>query len=671
MLKRLCLIFSIAGALEAQQVVAPTPEQVGPPRGEDTGNYNITNSFETGYRWRLIGGDYGEYRSDVNYANGIRLLGSNLSINSKDGHGTYFDEILLTTIGLGNDPYQSATLRVDKNGLYRYDMVWRLDEFYNPALTVSGGLHLMDTRRRLQDHDLTLLPQSKIKFHLGYSRDTQTGPALSSVEEFTTVGAAYPVFMDVRRQWNEYRLGAEGDVAGFHFIVQRRWDFYKDDSTYNGLGVVASGIPNDLTTLTQFQRFEPYHGSNPGWLGNVFTRHKYWGVNARMTYTSGSRDFALNEFALGTGRIGSPASDQILVTGNAARPVTAGDFSLTLYPTDRLTIVNNTSAHSIRIDGNSVYSEVNTGTNLGTSLDFQYLGIRTVANATDLNYRISKWLGVYTGYHYSDRLIQELDFFQQQNPPGSPFRFLYPRSNHLNAGVAGVRIRPVKPLTINLEGEVGRDNMPLAPISDRNYHILGGRVDYRTRKLQLSTSYHQVYNVNGVSLTVFASHSRAYNANASWSANNWFTLDASYSKLHLDTLGGLAFFAAVPGPPLQTAYSSLYISNIHAGNLGARFGLGRRADLYVGYSITKDTGDGRATAVPAGVTDPVQALLSSVQTFPLTYETPLARVSVKITPKVRWNAGWQFYDYAELFHLFGYNQNFHAHTGYTSVLWSF
>ena len=67
----------------------------------------------------------------------------------------------------------------------------------------------------------------------------------------------------------------------------------------------------------------------------------------------------------------------------------------------------------------------------------------------------------------------------------------------------------------------------------------------------------------------------------------------------------------------------------------------------------------------------IQSLLNSVQTFPLTYQSPLARVSFRISSKVRWNAAWQFYNYGEQFHLFAYNQNFHAHTGYTSVLWAF
>ena len=135
------IFFAAIGALSAQQVVAPTPETRGSARkAKITGDYNYTNTFEFGYRWSLVGGDDGEYRSVVNYGNGVRLLGSSLSINSKDGHGHYFDQILLNTMGLGNDPYQFVSLRVQKNQLYRYDMTWRLQDYYNPGLTVAGGL---------------------------------------------------------------------------------------------------------------------------------------------------------------------------------------------------------------------------------------------------------------------------------------------------------------------------------------------------------------------------------------------------------------------------------------------------------------------------------------------------------------------------------------------------
>src|SRR3954471_3966537 len=104
MLIRLCFALTLAGVAAGEQTVAPTDAQVGSPRGDNTGNYNVTQSFELGYRWTRIGGDEGMYRSVENYRNGVRLLGSRLSVNSRDGHGRFFDEILLNTMGLGNDP---------------------------------------------------------------------------------------------------------------------------------------------------------------------------------------------------------------------------------------------------------------------------------------------------------------------------------------------------------------------------------------------------------------------------------------------------------------------------------------------------------------------------------------------------------------------------------------
>ena len=663
-------VFATVGS--AQQTLAPTPEQVGSPRGQNTGDYNVTNSFETGYRWNSIRGDVGMYRADVNYGNGVRLLGSNLTVDSRDGHGHLFDRIVLNTVGLGNDPYQAVTLRVEKNGLYRYDMLWRSDEFYNPGLTISGGNHLMDTERRMQDHDLVLFPKSKVQVDLGYSRNTQTGPELSTVQQFDTTSSAFPVFANVRRQWNEYRLGATFDLAGFRFVVRHTWDYYKDDTPYSFTGVAGSGVPGDLTVLNQFQRSEPYRGSNPGWLGNLYCNRKRWAMNARFTYVSGNGDFALDELATGTSRFGAAANRQIAVNGDAQRPALAGDFSFSFFPTERLSIVNNTAAHNTRIDGNSYYSEYDNGTGFGTTLNFNFLGVRTVANTTDLNYRATKWLGAYAGYSYSDRQIRDEEAFAIPGVAGTASSSFYQQDSHLNVGTLGIRLRPVKPLTINLEGEEGHASHPLTPVATRNYHTLGGRAQYRVPKLQLAASYRELYNENApISFLTYSSRSRQASVSGSWALQNWFSIDASYTRLHLDTVGGLEFFAGVNFSQLQAGLNSIYISNIHAGSAAVHFALRKRVDLYLGYTITKDTGDGRAAAVPAGVTDPTQALLSSVQTFPLTYQSPLARVSVRITSKIRWNVGYQFYGYGEQFHLLAYNQNYDAHQGFISLLWSF
>ena len=600
-------------------------------------------------------------------------MSSSFSIDSKDGHGHYFDQILLNTQGLGNDPYQSANLRIQKNRLYRYDMHWRLNDYYNPGLTVAGGLHQMDTVRRIQDHEITLFPQSAFRVRAGYSRNAQDGPALTTTQQLDSNSAGLPVFEDLRREWNEYRLGADAEFLGFKFTILRRWDFYKEDTPYSINGQVSAagiGLQNDLTVLQQYSKTAPVHGRNPGWMGNLLANHKRWAVNAHINYSDGHNDFALNESASGLNRFGSASSQQILVAGNADRPMIAGDFNFSVFPTDRLTVVNSTSVSNLRINGPSSYTDIFNGFNGGETVYFNYLGIRTVTNATDANYRVRKWFAIYSGYKYTDRLVRTIEDFSLPAFPDSNTSATYETTNHLHSGTLGLRFKPVKGLTASVEGEIGRADNPLTPVSDKDYHTINGRIEYRTRKLQLSTSYKQFYNINGLaSFSVYASHSRNYTANASYSLSDWFSLDASYMKLHLDTLSGIAYFSGNIRSQLQSG-SSLYISNVHAGNLGARIAIGKRADLYVGYTITKDTGDGRSTATE-GVTDPALALFTAAQTFPLTYQSPLGRLSVKLTPKLRWNAGYQIYNYHDKFGQFGEYQNFHAHTGYTSVTWSF
>jgi len=646
----------------AQQTIAPTTEPVGATRGDNLSDYNIVDSFETGYRFSTVGGSADQYHSTVNFGDGIRLLSSFLTINSKDGHGKYFDELVLTTQGLGNDPYESATLRIQKNRLYRFDMNWRLNDYFNPGLRTGGqlGQHLLDTQYTTQDDDLTLFPQSNVKFFLGYSRGDQNGPALSTVQLFSSQGNEFPIFENVRRLRNEYRIGNEIRLFGIRFNWTRGWEDFKEDSNYSS-GLNLGNNLQSPVTLTSFARTEPIHGTSPYWRGSLFGERKHFAVNGRITYTSGQRAFALNENAVGTAAIGFMAAQQILTEGNASRPVTSGNLTLSLFPTSKLTITNQTTVNNIRIDGDSVYAVFNNATETLNYLAFEFLGIRTIANETTLNYQLKRWLSFFGGYQYSDRQIRsnEASTFD-----GNVFASPSEQSNILHEGQFGLRLKPAKALSILLDGSIGRANGPLTPISERNYQVLGGRVQYKIKPFLLMASTRENYNVNSITLSSYASHSRTHSVNGSWNPRDWFSLDAGYTKLHLNSAGGIDFFAL---GQFLTGQQSIYISNLHVGTLTARFDLKKRADLFVGYSHTQDTGDGRAAAVGPGIGSSLP-VFQAAQTFPVKYLSPMARLSIRITEKIRWNVGYQYYGYNELF-LNG--EDYRAHTGYTSMLWSF
>ncbi|HSP69446.1 MAG TPA: hypothetical protein VLN48_17090, partial [Bryobacteraceae bacterium] len=410
------------------------------------------------------------------------------------------------------------------------------------------------------------------------------------------------------------------------------------------------------------------------WRVALFRENKLWAANGRFSYVAGHRAFVDDETAFGFNRVGSPTGTQIVTLGNAERPALAGNFTFSLFPSAKLTLTNQTSISHIRMVGNSFYTQVTNGVFSTPYNPFTFLGIRTIANSTDADLRLTKGFAVRAGYEYSTRRIRSIEGADLANvPTPASQRVPIEQENGLHTGLLGVRIRPLKPLSILLDTEIGRADRPIYPVSQRNYETYRGRIEYKLKSVRLAGYSRTDYNTNSASLANYASHSRQYGIDGSWLPKNWFSIDASYTKLHLDTLGAINYFAApVPSPPqLVSTDQSRYISNIHTGNLAARVSIRQRVDVSAGYSLVQDVGDGRVPisglsglnlAAPQGIA------FSSAQTFPLRYLSPQGRISVRINEKIRWNAGYQYYGYHEDFSGL---RNYRAHTGYTSVLWAF
>jgi len=646
-----CLILPLVCAAQQTDVQS---------QGGAWGDYTVSSSFETGYRFQTVGGNDAEYRSTVNFGSGVKLLESSFAMNSKDGHGRWFDEILLTTRGLGGDPYESAAFRVQKNRWYRYDLLWRRNDYFNPGLTTDGaaGAHLLDTQYDSQNHDLTILPQSKIQFHFGYTRDSQSGTGIATAPGFDAA-TVFPVLANVRRLRSEYRVGNEIRLRGFRLTWTRGWEDFKDDGGSPAAGAYGAPVSGGAT-LSSFSRTEPYRGTSPYWRVGLFYERGWFGVNGRLSYTAGQRGYLLDESTVGLNLAGAAANRQVAAYGTAQRPVAAGNLTISAQPASKLTFVNQTSTYNVRTEGNSAYAEFDNSTRTTQFAFFEYLGIFTFANQTNINYQVNRWLSFHGGYQYSDRRIRSI---QQAVFAGAAAGPAYEQVNILNSGAGGMRLSLLKGLTLTAEGEVGRANRPFAAKSDRGYHTIVGQLRYQFKSLRLSAASHADYNSNSTAFTAYSSQSRANTGSASWAALAWLSLDASYSKLHLNTVGGIAYFA---GPQLASG-ESYYVSNIHSGNLGFRMVFTKLATCYLGYSIVQDTGDGRGNPFGNG-TGSTLPTFQAAQTYPMRFQSPMARVSFRLMENLRANFGYQRYGFRDDFHS---QQDYGSNTGYVSLLWSF
>jgi hypothetical protein len=670
----------LATLLVASALAAPAQDA-----DRRVGSYRVMDGFEYGYRAAFVDGNREIYRSAVNYNNGLRLFDGILHINSGDGHGRFIDDLSLTTFGAGGDPYQATSLRVEKNLWFRFDTGFRIINYYNHLLALSDGEHRMNTERILQSYDLTLFPQRRIQLLLGYDRDNQNGPALTSQLIDTRREPAFPrdqffVYADrIRRVNNQWRAGANATFAGFKLSFMQALDYYKEDPQ-NTIRGAQPEAPAGILPQT-LRRDDPVHGRTPITRFNLHTdANRRFALNGRFIYSGGNDRFVLDENIGNLNPAAGIVTRQTFVLGTARRTQGTGDLTMTYQPGERWTISNTSAINQSRIDGDSAFVEMRTPVSpVDPARDeffFDILSIRLLSNQTDVNFRATKKIGFYGGYHYSIRRIQSREILADISgfPTDVP---LYSFQNVTNAGLAGVRLRPLAPLSLLFDAEYGRAGQPFTPVSEKRYHGETVKAQWKQKTWSASAGFKAYRNLNNAPPILDALEgasfehrlmSRQYTANLSWTPPKRFTVDAGYGRLHLDTASGILNFPILTGPDV-TARRSLYFSNLHHAHGTVRAEIASRVVLFLGYSVVKDTADGRKAATYAS---PFLATYPSfvfngtdlINTYPLTYQSPQARLTIKLRNRIAWNAGWQYYGYYERF---TGTQNYHANVVYTGL----
>ena len=236
-------------------LLAPAlPSQQTEQTGIDQGNYNVKQSVEFGGRFVDVSGNTSVYDTFVNLQQGPRLLGFTVEMNSLNHHGTMFDRFYFSNFGYGGDPNDVSWLRFSKNRWYNFNALFRRDEnswdyslqanplnptapyangpagFAPPACTgcvLSFSPHFFNTRRKLGDYNLLLLPESRLRFRLGYARNTVEGPVLSSIHQ----GTEQVLLEDYKTTVNTYRLGMDIRVLPrTNISYDQVWNYYKGDT---------------------------------------------------------------------------------------------------------------------------------------------------------------------------------------------------------------------------------------------------------------------------------------------------------------------------------------------------------------------------------------------------------------------------------------------------------
>ena len=259
------LSLACAGSVGAQTA----PQQ--PTEGIDSGNYNVRQTIEFGYRSTDVNGNQANYGTFVDLQSGVRLFEQSLDMRSLNHDGLLFDSFSMYNFGYGGDPDSLTRLRIGKNKWYEFRGTFRRDKYpwnYNllanplnpassvPAVPITNSLHSQYLVRRMSDFDLTLLPQSRVRFRVGYTRNIQEGPSFASfggatlLDPPTGFGTQTQLFQNWKTTLNAYRFGVDFQILPKTTIRYDQFlQYFKQDTSYvnqNQNFILPNGVPVDL-----------------------------------------------------------------------------------------------------------------------------------------------------------------------------------------------------------------------------------------------------------------------------------------------------------------------------------------------------------------------------------------------------------------------------------------
>lgn len=712
----LILVLIITTGLAKAQQPSPSPspapkntDHTTVEAGEDAGNFIVTSSIEFGYRGLSVDGDLNKYQSDLNYKAGPRLFDSSFLAKSKDGHDNgLFETLLFTTTGWGADPQGSLRASVENPEWYRFDAVYRrfkyfrfLNNFANPNWVFSPanfsvppklttGEHGYDTRIQLGDFDLTLLPKNeRIRFNIGYSPERYSGPAFTN---YHVGGNEFNLLSEVKTRANDFRVGADGRLGPVNFSFLQGFRRFRDDTTINSGVNPGINVNPAAANLTNFLRNEPARGSvNYTRLSLQTLLAKKLDITGRVIYSKADQNYSLAENFTGrnwnpriTGFPPSPpgATPNILnlgqytLDGESEKPNWLGDLGITFLATDKLRISNTFRVEDFEINGTALFSDFFSLTR-GTRTDTIGFSNRNVITGVDYrkyqntiegDYQFNPHYSVHLGYRYGHRRVVESisGFNLGANSPTPLTPTVDEETNNTHSILGGFKARPMKEWTLYFDAEHGTADNVFTRIGNYDYTNVRFKSRYKpTSRVALNLSVITKDNANpseiaGVSLEDFgvSIKSRIFTGSLDWTANSRFSLSTGYNYHWINSKAIVDYFFNSVQHPFG---NNLYFVRNNFFFIESVAQIAPRATLYTTYRINKDNGQGNRVADPTG--NPGTLIAS----YPMSFQSPEARLAIKLHHRLDWNVGYQYYNYNESTIVGPRPQNYHAHLPYTSL----
>jgi hypothetical protein len=452
-----------------------------PPPGDDTSveeppttwhGYETHFAAEFGGRALSNSGNADVYATFVNLQPGERLMDQSLEMHSINHTGLLFDDFSESAFGLGGDPNEVVRVRASKNHWYDFSGSWRRDiNFWDynllgnplnpPAGTSSVPINvspnLLDLSRKMLDLNLTLLPNSKVQFLLGYSHYNNGGPSLTTVHEGTEAELDQP-WRDIS---DSYHFGIAWTPADRTRISYDQFyshnksdtsDFLSSSSnslsngTPANLGIsfgngspcatplIGSSVNPTCNLFTSYSNVAPYYTNIPteqfGFQSNYFRRLH---VTGRASYTGAQTHLpnSTEAFAGYDSRVGETQAT-ITGAGTARQITTSADVGVTYEITERFSVDDQFRWYDYRIPSAAAFLENDLYSASALS------GGNTYSASTCPPPYTSPLCPQHTAANGADQTSTAYSLFQAQNQKRNTFKLHYDFATHFT-GYIGYR----------------------------------------------------------------------------------------------------------------------------------------------------------------------------------------------------------------------------------------
>ena len=562
----------------------------------------------------------------------------------------------------------------------------------------------------MSDFDLTLLPQSRISFRLGFSHNNMTGPSYSSIHE----GTDALLLQDWNTTMNSYRMGVDWKILPRTVLsYDQFFNYYKGDTGYKlaafAPALLSTGTPVELGLSIDTANKEPCAGTPAGTpliVGGVLTNNT---CSAYFSYTRDQRirtstpterlslrsnyfkriDF-VGSFSYSSAAMNTPLDENFagLITRTNTLAFTGTgtaeaneisnvlDLEATAHLTPHLRLIEKFHFWAYRIPENGNFNELDYScatppcTLLSTPLTTPIVAGGTptqiqsslnqtwTRNQTELAWDVSKKMGARIGYRYGDREFNHFNDYL----PGDEDHFVVLEKTAL----LGFWARPTHAWRLNFDLEHTNYNsviVRMAPRKEARYRL---QTTYTPRPWAvLGGSVNILEDANADALTNYVGHNRNYGLTASLAPRERFGLDLAYN--FNDTIqNALICFNDTPpaGVTLPFVTGATTPVNYCGNTLNASGVEVLSANPLLNNSYyTNHTHFGMATVrfkpdkrVTANLGYSISSVDGAIPQFNILqplgstdykYQQPVANLSVDLGHRLAWNMGWNYYQYNE------------------------